>query len=208
MMVDRKNTTWTPEEDAVLEEFWGSSTPQYIAKKLGRTTVAVIQRVKLRKLGSFTSVGVYINRYQAAQMVGIDYKVFVRNWEVNHGLCFKKKRVRSDVKTQYLIKLDDFIEWLEEHQDLWDSRRVEPYALGYEPEWLVEKRFRDSKNPNKLRGTKYTPKEDALIITYLKLNKTQKEIGEILGRSEASVNSRIMRLDVWGTGKLKKGCNK
>lgn len=207
-MQNRTNTTWTPEEDELLEELWGSSTPQLIAKKLGRSTGAVIQRVKKKQLGAFTDVGVYINRNQAAQMVGVDYKVLTRNWEVSHGLCFKKKKVRSDMKSQYLIRLDDFIKWLKGHQELWDSRRVEPYALGYEPEWLVEKRKLDKENTNKLRGTKYTPQEDGLIIMYLKQNKTQKEIGELINRSEASVCARIMRLDVWGTGKLKEGWRK
>ena len=204
-MQDRSNTTWTREEDAQLEEWWGSAPPAMIAGNLGRTTKAITERVKKRQLGSFTAVGVYINRHQAAQMVGVDYKVLPRNWEVNHGLCFKKKKVRSDMKSQYLIKLEDFIKWLRDHQELWDSRRVEPYALGYEPEWLVEKRKRDKENPNKLRGTKYTPEEDAQIIAFLKQDMTQKEIGERLHRSEASVNARIMRLDVWGTGKLKEG---
>lgn len=109
------------------------------------------------------------------------------------------------MKSRYLIKLEDFIKWLKAHQDLWDSRRLEPYALGYEPEWLVEKRKRDSEITTKSRGTKYTPYEDALIVMYLKQDKTQKEIGALIGRSEASVNARIMRLDVWGTGKLKEG---
>lgn len=204
-MQSRTNATWTKEEDEQLENLWGTAPPTVIAGHLGRTVGAVIQRVKKKQLGAFTDVGVYINRNQAAQMVGVDYKVLVRNWEVNHGLCFKKKKVRSKKKSQYLIELTAFIKWLEKHQDLWDGRRVEPYALGYEPKWLIEKRKRDSAQSTKLRGTKYTPEEDGLIIMYLKQNKTQKEIGELIGRSEASVNARIMRLDVWGTGKLKEG---
>lgn len=204
-MLVRSNTTWTAEEDELLEDMWGTKPPQSIAQKLGRSTEAVIQRVKKKQLGTFTEVGVYINRHQAAQMVGVDYKVLPRNWEVNHGLHLMKKKVRSDKRAQYLIKLEDFIKWLKNHQDLWDSRRMEPYALGYEPEWLVEKRKRDNERTNKLRGTKYTPEEDALIISCLKKNMTQKEIGERLHRSESSVNARIMKLDVWGTGKLKEG---
>ncbi len=207
-MQDRSRTTWTKEEDELLEEMWGTSTPQSIASKVGRSTVAVIQRVKVRNLGAFTEVGVYINRNQAAQMVGVDYKVLTRNWEANHGLCFKQKKVRSDMKSQYLIKLENFIKWLKNHQELWDSRKMEPYALGIEPEWLADKRKRDSENTNKPRGTKYTRKEDSLIVMYLKMDKTQKEIGELLNRSEASVNARIMKLDVWGTGKLKEGWKK
>lgn len=204
-MQDRKNTVWTTDEDNLLQEMWGNSSPQTIAGKLGRTTIAVVQRSKVKKLGSFTGVGVYINRNQAAQMVGVDYKVLVRNWEPNHNLRFVKKKIRTNKKSQYLISLDSFIKWLEKHQDLWDSRKMEPYALGYEPEWLVEKRKRDNELINKPRGTKFTPREDSLIVMYLKMNKTQREIAEILNRSKSSVNARIMKLDVWGTGKLKEG---
>lgn len=204
-MQDRRYTVWTSDEDNLLQEMWGNSSPDKIARKLGRTTLAVVQRVKAKNLGSFTEVGVYINRNQAAQMVGVDYKVLSRNWEQNHNLRFIKKKIRTDTKSQYLISLDDFIEWLKNHQELWDSRKTELYALGYEPEWLVEKRKRDKEQTNKPRGTKFTPREDALIVMYLKMNKSQREIGRILNRSKSSINARIMRLDVWGTGKLKEG---
>lgn len=204
-MRERAYKKWTAEEDDYLQDSWGTHSPQGIAHALGRTTLSVVVRAKQKHLGSFTGVGVYINRNQAACMVNVDNNTIKRSWEVYHGLEFKKKQARSNGKTQYLIKFDDFIKWLEEHQELWDSRKVEQYALGYEPEWLVKKRKRDSENTNKLRGAKYTPEEDAKIVMYLKQDKTQKEIGELLKRSEASVNARIGRLDVWGTGKLKKG---
>ncbi len=38
------------------------------------------------------------------------------------------------------------LEWkgfLKNNQEIFDSRRIEPYGLGCEPEWLHQKRLRD-----------------------------------------------------------------
>ena len=95
----------------------------------------------------------------------------------------------------------DLLEWLRCHQELWDSRKIEPYGLGVEYEWLKEKRKRDALLPPR-KAQKWTPVEDRRAIDMYRMGKTYQEIGDTLGRSACSIEHRIMRLDVWGTGKF------
>lgn len=199
--MDRRNRNWTESELDYLKEHWGTQTPDSIAKQLGRTTTAIIVKSKVLGLGSFLDNGEYLNAYRITQLMGVDSHVVKRTW-VKHGLNLKKKRIRGNIQ-QEVITLEDFMVWLKEHQKLWDSRKVPEYGLGTEPAWLKEKRRLDALLPARSRGTKYTPAEDNKLVMLCRLGKTQSEIGQALGRTEASVNARIQKLDIWGTGRLK-----
>lgn len=201
-MLDRQNKTWSEEELYFLQDKWGDWSAERIGKSLGRTASAVILKAKSLRLGSFWKNTEYLNAYNITQLMGIDSHVIERTWK-RHGFKMRRKKIR--VKQYFeVIKHKDLMGWLEEHQDLWDSRKVAEYALGTEPEWLKEKRKRDNLITTKSRGTKYTPEEDSKLVMMFKAGKTQAEIGRALNRSEASVNARIGRLDIWGTGRLKK----
>ena len=199
--MDRQRKKWTESEIEYLKERWGSATPNVIAKELGRTTAAVIVKSKVLNLGSFLENSEYLNSHSITKMMGIDSHVIQRTWK-KYGFKMKKQRIRGN-KVFEVITLDDLMKWLRNHQELWDSRKIPEYGLGTEPEWLREKREKDKLLPAKSRGTKYTPAEDNKIVMMYRLGKTQAEIGRELGRSEASVNARIQRLDIWGTGRLK-----
>lgn len=197
----RHNRKWTETELNYLKDSWGTQTPDMIAKNLGRTTNAIIVKSKVLGLGSFLDTGEYLNSYRITQLMGVDSHVVKRTW-VKYGLKLRKKRIRGNEKHE-VITFADFIVWLKEHQDLWDSRKVPEYGLGTEPAWLKEKRRLDALLPARSRGTKYTPAEDNKLVMLCRLGKTQSEIAEALGRTEASVNARVQRLDIWGTGRLK-----
>lgn len=200
--MDRKNKIWTPGEIEYLKDRWGTDTPNVIAKELGRTTTAVIVKSKVLSLGSFLDNSEYLNSFQITQLMGIDSHVIQRTWK-NHGFKMKKRRIRGNKQFE-VITLEELVKWLKEHQELWDSRKVPEYALGTEPEWLREKREKDKLLSPKSRGTKYTPGEDNKLVMMCRMGKTQAEIAKALGRTEASVNARVQRLDIWGTGRLKR----
>lgn len=201
MKLDRRNRVWTTEELEYLEDSWGEVTPDTIAKNLGRTVNAVIVKSKVLHLGSYLANSEYINAYGISQIMGIDSHVIQRTWK-RHGFKMTKKKIRGNLRFE-IIRVDELLEWLRTHQELWDSRKIKPYALGTEPEWLKEKREKDRLLPAKSRGTKYTPNEDNKIVMMCRLGKTQTEIAKAIGRSRASVNARISRLDIWGTGRPK-----
>lgn len=199
--MDRQRRTWTQNEIEHLKDRWGTVTPNVIAKELGRTTTAIIVKSKVLGLGSFLDNSEYLNAYSITQMMGIDTHVIQRTWK-NHGFKMKKRRIRGNQLFE-VITLEELLKWLEEHQELWDSRKIPEYGLGTEPEWLRKKREKDKQLPPKSRGAKYTPGEDNKLVMMCRMGKTQAEIAEALGRTKASVNARAQRLDIWGTGRLK-----
>lgn len=198
---ERELLAWDEEEDAYLLDHWGEKTPEQIATVLSRTPLAVIQRRKKLGLPKFTDAGEYITVNQATKILGIDGHVPERTWIPRYNFPFRYKKINdSRIK---VIKVDDLMKWLKDHPELWDSRKVEHYALGTEPPWLKEKRKQDEAKEYKPRNQKYTPQEDAAIVYGLHKNMTYRQIGEQIGRSTDSVQARSYRLDVWGTGKLK-----
>ena len=200
-MQSRHNRTWTAAEFDYLKENWGTQTPDYIAKNLGRTINAIIVKSKVLGLGSFLDSGEYLNAHRITELMGVDSHVVNRTW-IKHGLKLRNKKIRGNVRFG-IITFENFMVWLKEHQNMWDSRKVPEYGLGTEPEWLKEKRRLDALLPAQSRGTKYTPEEDNKLVMMFRMGKTQAEIAEALERTESSVNARIQRLDIWGTGRLK-----
>ena len=196
----RKNTTWSEGELAVLYDEWGEKTPDAIGRMIGRSTKAVKSMAKAHRLGCFLKNSEYLTQKQCTDMLGYTSKVLQRTW-IPHGLKTHKRRTAGGQRNTVILH-SELMEFLRKNQDLWDSRKCEPYALGTEPVWLQEKRRRDALLPKPI-GTKYTAAEDRIICAMLRKNATYREIGERLGRSADSVQNRVYRLDIWGGGKLK-----
>ena len=177
----RKN--WTKEEEKILKELWGDKTPSSIAKKLKRTETAIVIRAKKLKLGPYCQE--YLTFNNIADLVGMDSHCISETWK-NKGLKYKK------YKNKYLVKVENLLKFMKENQDLWDSRKLEPFIFGKEPKWLKEKRKFDKTQP-KNKFVKWTPTQDNMLITYLK-KYNYEEIGELLGRSKNSIERRVARL--------------
>lgn len=158
--------------------------------------------MKASWLPQYIEGGEYISVNQATQLLGVDSHVPERTWIPKYNFPVRYKKTAGRVKFK-VVKVDDLMRWFKNNQEAWDTRKVEPYALGIEPEWLTEKRKADQAKEHKPRNQKYTPQEDATIVYGLHKNLTYREIGEMIGRSADSVQARSYRLDVWGSGKLK-----
>ena len=76
------------------------------------------------------------------------------------------------------VKQEDLLEFLKAHQDIWDSRYLEIYGFGSEPEWLIKKRKEDSLYPERLKKL-YLKKKQLLMQKQeepsLKLTKPKEE---------------------------------
>ncbi len=192
---------WTSKELDYISEVWGEKTIPQIAQHLGRSINAV--KVKTVRLG-YTGQKWYGNMMSArkvSELLGVDVHTVTDYWIPKCGLIGKAKRLGNSKKTTTIIMFDDLLSWLETHLELWDSRRLELYALGMEYDWLIEKRKDDSCLPAR-KAQKWTPEEDARLIAMFKRgDMTYSEIGVQLGRSASGVEHRIQRLDVWGSGK-------
>lgn len=192
---------WSKAELDYLQEVWGEKTIPQIAKHLGRSINAV--KIKAQRIG-YTGqkwYGGMMSARKVSELLGVDVHAVCDYWIPKCGLKGKPKRLGESKKTTTIIMFEDLLEWLKTHQELWDSRRVELFALGMEYDWLVEKRQADALLPAR-KAQKWTPEEDARLIDMFKRgNMTYAEIGQQLGRPATGVEHRIHRLDVWGTGK-------
>lgn len=192
---------WTTEELEYIREKWGEKTVPEIARKLGRSINAV--KVKTTRLGFGGQIwsGEMMSARKVSELLGVDIHAVTDYWIPKLGLRAKNKRRGVSEKKTTIIMFEDLLRFLKTNQDVWDSRRVEEYALGVEFDWLKEKRKRDRELPLR-RLQKWTPTEDQqLIILYKRGDLTKAEIAKRLNRSYSSIEHRILRLDIWGTGK-------
>lgn len=192
---------WSKEELDYIREVLGQKTIPEIAKKLGRSINAV--KIKTTRMG-YTGqkwYGEMMSARKVSELLGVDVHAVCDYWIPKCGLKAKSKRLGETQKTTTIIMFEDLLKWLETHQDLWDSRRVELYGLGMEYDWLVAKRKADAQKPAR-KAQKWTPEEDRrLIDMFRRGGMTNAEMGEVLGRPASGVEHRLLRLDVWGTGK-------
>ncbi|MDQ0149147.1 helix-turn-helix domain-containing protein [Eubacterium multiforme] len=192
---ERERRKWTEKEINYLLEKWGSSGVEKIAKYLKRKETAVI--AKARKLGLKTLYkGEYLTTPDIAAILGITQQT-VWKWIKTNKFKISKKNILN--RKMYLITLENLVKWLKDNQDSWDASKVELYALGIEPKWLIEKRKIDAKKYKK-RYKSWSKNEDFQLINMYKLGYRAKDIAKEINRSVPAVNHRIRRLDIWGNG--------
>ena len=190
---------WTPEEFDLLQELWGYRTLPQIAKALNRTPEAVKIKISRLYLGTYESNSEYMNARQVSYMMGVDVHTVTDYWIPKFGLKCTKRAPMGARKFTY-IKLTDLIKWLKVHQDKWDSRKLELYALGEEPEWLTAKRAGEF--GTKPRGCrKWTQREDDRLRILFRKGLTSGQIADDIGRSSHAVRHRIAAIDMWETGR-------
>lgn len=182
---------WTREQTEYLEENWGSVRVKTIAENVGRSENSVLLKAKRMGLGGCYSAGNYLSANAVAEMLKVDNHTVTDYWIAKCGLKAKKKAL-IEFKT-WIIKHEDLIKWLKANTDKWDSRKIELYALGEEPQWLQEKRKADRELPAK-RFVKWTREEEKLLISYVNMGLTQKEIAERFGRTKDAIERKTHRL--------------
>ena len=195
-----RKTDWTQEELDYMQANWGEKTIPQIAKHIGRTVTAV--RVKYKRMGLSGQkwYGDMMSARKVSELLGIDVHTVTDYWIPKCGLKGRKKKL-AEKGSCTIIMFSDLLTWLEANQDKWDSRRVEILGLGMEYDWLQEKRKKDAALPER-RAQKWTPFEDGRIISMFRRGMTYAEIATEIGdRSACAVEHRLLRLDVWGTGR-------
>lgn len=194
-----RGPNWTPEELKTLEDLWGEKPAPQIAGILGRNLKSV--RIKALRLGyaGQKKMGEMMSASAVARLLGVSPHTVTREWIAKRGLLAKRCRLGEGKKITVIILFQNLLKWLETHQNLWDSRKVELFGLGVEYDWLTEKRKRDAEIPP---SRAWTPEEDArLLYLYKNTAMTHAQIAEELGRTLNAVRSRLYGMDVWGTGK-------
>lgn len=134
---------WSEDEIEYLKENWGNVRIETIIRNLNKRTRESI-KIKATRLGlggAKTNGYKYITASQASKMLNVDRHKILK-WIYEGKLSAKFMAIAKKQKF-WCIDYEYFINWLEKNQHLYDGARIEEYALGYEYEWLIEKRARD-----------------------------------------------------------------
>lgn len=189
LIQDRRK--WTSKEEELLAELWGSVSIESIAKKLKRTVFSLKVKAVRMNLGPMLENNDLITVSDMVDMLGISRDRITTTW-IKLGLNLKKKRLTKKI-TYYVITWDDLLTFLENNQNEWDSRKVEEYMLGGEPEWLQEKRKRDIKE-NPLWYRRWRAEDVQMAESLFKSKKSYEEIATRLDRSVGSVATLLRNM--------------
>lgn len=191
-----KYRKWTKEEESYLYDKWGVMSLPQIAKKLGRTEGAIINKRDKTNLGSFLESGDYITVGQLLKAIGKKNDKYMNiSWIEKRGLpIFKKKVSKKRVKC---IRINEFWKWAEKNKNFLNFSEFERYALGKEPDWVNDKRIRDIQNKNKYKKTPWSKDEEEYLLFLVNQYKyTYKEISERIRRTDGAIRRKLLDLGI------------
>lgn len=168
---------WTKEEEEILSDLWGNKPIEYIAKKLNRTVSSLKNKAYQLGLGSQLDNnydGLKISEIAELFNVRLD---LVNIYWISLGLKYSIRKI-SRTKSYKYVTIKDLYEFLEQNQNIWDSRYLEKNIPGIEPEWLKEKRKTDKEKPLNYFGIDRLTKQQLIQSKkYIEKNFLDKEIG-------------------------------
>jgi DNA-binding CsgD family transcriptional regulator len=195
---------WSGNEIEYLMDKWGNMTITNISRKLERSENAVL--LKAHKLGLKNQVianGTYLRPKDIADILNVEIRN-VYYW-IDHGyIDYRRLRIRSMKK--YQIDIDSFKNFLDKHQNLWDSKIADmtlikscfincsttgTYML---PKWMEDKIAGDATVIKIKEYKNWTTKEEEKLSSLLEQGKNNKEIARILNRSIYSVQGKVRHI--------------
>ena len=187
--------TWTPEEEAYMEESWGTVSIPVIAEKLGRSVAAIKIRAVRLHLGPVLMGGDYVTLNQLSKAIGYDNSGYkIKSWVENRNLPVHKKRVNEC--SFRVVYLDEFWKWAEQNRSFLDFSKFPSLALGAEPAWVDKQRKKDNWSNALQRKDPWTPQEDAQLLSFLQQHRySYQELSHLLHRSCGAIQRRCCDLN-------------
>lgn len=181
---------WTKEEETLLSDLWGTESFETIAKKLNRTVSSIKNKAFLLGLGSVIESnynGLTIK--DISDLLGVNINTVSVGW-IGLGLKYKVQKISKSKSYRY-VEIKDLYEFLEENQNIWDSRNLEKNILGAEPEWLKEKRIRDRSLPTDEFGLENLTKQQLLLAKQYFLD--SEYVKENTESNENTISPRLIK---------------
>lgn len=189
----RQCRRWTPEEDAYLEDRWGTTPVMVMAEKLGRTVTAVNMRANKLWLGPFLEAGNYVTLASLMRAIGCSRSLCSMDLWIRKGLPVRYKQVLK--RRHKVVDLEAFWKWAEKNRSLIDFSKFEPLALGREPAWVARQRKVDGRKRNSRRP--WSIHEELQIMTMIEHGAGFDELAKELKRTVPAVMKRCAMLGVW-----------
>lgn len=181
------NKYWSEEELKILENMWGRSSLNKIAKRLNRTENAV--KIKARRMfgNKAEHKGLYTGA-DLARAIGVESKTI--NYYIKKGLKYRK------VDRLNLIRIEDFWEFAKEHKTLIKFYKFSEIDIPNEPKWVDIVRKKQSMYNKANRCKKWTNYQDILLTNMVKKGMTTKQIAKEIQRTEEAVKARRQTLNL------------
>ena len=178
---------WTKEEEEMLMDNWGKLSIETIAKRINRTVDAV--ELKGRRLQLGWQMTAY-STTEVSNILGINYRT-VYNY-MKTGII-EAKRDKTKMKRYFSTK-EQIMKFMREHQDLWDTRKININLYNQKPKWYLEKEKAD-KEKNIKSMKRYSDLEIKIVIDRYRRGYTYEEIALEVGRTSSSVYKKIRDMD-------------
>ena len=172
-----------------------SETPE--AQHLKRSTNAVIVRAGRLGLGPYLESGEYVTLNQLMQAVTGNhvYSYTLKSWVENRGMPVHYQRIQQ--KRVRVVFVEEFWGGAEKNRSFIDFSKMEPLALGMEPDWVPEQRRKDFAAFAIQRKDHWTPEEDSRLVMLLKMHRYgYAELSEMLCRSTGAIQRRCQDLGI------------
>ena len=194
----REGKNWTQAECDVLSELWGQYSLPTIAKRMGRSENAILMKKGKLGLGSHLGASEYISLNELFKVLGVPHNYSYQRDKLEElGLKVHRQKVRNN--SFRMVDIGEFWIFAENNKHLFDFSRMEPCALGAEPEWVKAKRAEDFKRRRAVKphNAQWTEAEERELLRLLKQYKyTYPEIAERLHRSEGAIQRRVLDLGI------------
>lgn len=189
---------WSKEDVEFLMEHYGEKTNSYIARKLGKSELAIERKIT-RLLGNQRKdefLGLFKVK-DVATTFGVDVSTVVK-WCDRLELPFEKIKVEKynnghcDIKFKRGFVAEKMWDWLYENRErvFLNPKKVQ-FGIMPEPEWFINDIKQGKWYCRQMRWTK--EEEQKLINLYYNEGKSAKEIAEILGRTDSSIKHKLQR---------------
>lgn len=195
---------WTPEEDEYLKENWGTKRMGYLCDKLNRSQAAIEFRAKTLGLLNYTEAKIdnsphLLGLVEFSIESGISKDRILGSLSKKYGFPLVKKRMTANgIKANYFVDLDKSLDWLKEHQNLYDATKISKYLYAQEPKWLRSKRLNDSLKMQSVswryKHKEWKDHEIALLKSMVLNNYSIYRIAKELNRHPGSVSSKMKEL--------------
>lgn len=186
-----KEHWYTAAQKQYIEDSWGTVSIKGIAKNLGKSVTAIMQKAQHMGLSDARFSGEGITVCQLAKAIGREYSV-LKFWILKHGFPAKKKLFAVERRVLY-VQYADFWKWAEEYKDSMNFSKFEENMLGPEPAWAKEKRRADIMAANKsTTSVDWTPLEDKQLLRMVESQRyTYPQLAAEFNRAETAIKRRI-----------------
>lgn len=175
--------SWTEEDENYLMDYWGFMQVEAIANTLNRSVRAVrLKAAELNLLSAKNEAG-FLKINDIATITGLSpYKI--KSFE-KEGLKIKTNYITRSSKYFY-VDMEELLEFLEEHQELYNAAKFELSYFYGAPDWLRRKKERDMLS-NDPQRKKWTMQEKSTVKQMFFKGIKIAEIAKVLKRTEASI---------------------